>query len=164
METQLLTLEATLRDEAALYSTLVNRLPFKLALIRKNRVEQLGRLTRQEEEEIRQLQVLERTRAACMSELAVLLGPGVEERLNTLLPRLSAEWRLRLSPLGEKLRQLTRTLKEGHETARVLLGASLDYTDLTMSLIGRAVAQSQTTIYGAPPIIQAPSLLLDRRA
>lgn len=161
METQLLALEATLRDEVAIYSTLANRLPFKLALIRKNRVEQLERLTLQEEADLKRLTELERSRTACVAELASRLA--APPRLSAFLPLLSGEWNARLAPLGDKLRQHIAALREGHETAKILLKASLDYVDLTMNLVGQAVANAQPAMYGGAPTAQAPSLLLDWR-
>lgn len=164
METQLLALEAILRDEVAIYSTLVNRLPFKLALIRKNRIEQLDRLTQQEEADLKRLSKLERERAACVAELIPQLGSGVSPRLSAFLPMVPGAWRERLAPLGEKLRHHIEALREGHETAKVLLKASLDYVDLTMNLVGQAVANAQPAMYGGAPSVQSPSLLLDWRA
>lgn len=164
METQLMALEAALHDEVAIYSALVNRLPFKLALIRKNRIEQLERLTLQEEADLKRLSELERERMRCVTGLVAFIGSGVGPRLSSLVPHLSGAWRERLNPLGEKLRCLILALREGHETARVLLTASLDYVDLTMSIVGRAVTNAQSTLYGGAPSVRAPSLLLDRRA
>jgi hypothetical protein len=167
METQLAALEAALRHEVAAYQVLVNRLPFKLALIRKNRVDQLEHLTRQEEAELARLVGFERERIESVQAILAALPAGAEPSLVGILPHLSSEWRGRLSPLGDRLRDLVKAVREGHETCRVLLKASLEYVDITMQLVSRTVANAQPLMYGGADEetpLHSPSLLLDRRA
>ncbi|MNL67407.1 hypothetical protein D3C87_1919900 [compost metagenome] len=96
-----------------------------------------------------------------------LLPAGTEPSLSGILPLLSPAWRERLEPLGERLRSQVTALREGHETCKVLLKASLEYVDITMQLVSRTVANSQPLLYGGADEetpLHAPSLLLDRRA
>lgn len=167
MEELLTVLERTMRDEVAAYTVLVNRLPFKTALIRKNRVDQLEHMTRQEEEELRRLTELERLRAEVVSQLLPAFGQGLEPTLAAMLPRLSPEWQAKLQPLGERLKEQAIALRSGNETCQVLLQASLEYIDFTLQMVGSAVANTQPNVYGggmAEPEANSPSLLLDRRA
>lgn len=166
MDELLTALERTMCDEVAAYTVLVNRLPFKTALIRKNRVEQLEHMTRQEEAELKRLTELERERAHAVQELMPALG-ALEPTLAALLPHLAPEWRSRLQPLGDRLKDLAQALRRGNETCQILLRASLEYIDFTMQLVGSAVANAQPNVYGlgmAEPEANSPSLLLDRRA
>lgn len=167
METQLAALEAALRYEVSAYQILVNRLPFKLALIRKNRVDQLEHLTRQEEADLSRLVGFERERLESVKAILASLPPGTEPSLAGILPHLAPEWRARLTPLGERLRELVGALRDGHETCKILLKASLEYVDFTMQLVSRTVANSQPLLYGGADEetpLHSPSLLLDRRA
>lgn len=167
MEQQLTALETALRDEVAAYTVLVNRLPFKIALIRKNRVSQLENLTRQEEAEIKRLAELERCRIQAMRELRRLISNDVNSTLSGLLGHVPLGWRDRLAGLGESLRKLARELHDGHETCQVLLRASLEYVDFTMQLVASTLAQSQSDVYGgtfSDGERRSPSILLDRRA
>lgn len=166
MEELLTALERTMRDEASAYTVLVNRLPFKTALIRKNRVDQLEYMTRQEEEELRRLTDLERERALVMEQLSSALGLA-EPTLSALLPKLAPEWRAKIGAWGDRLKELAHSLRAGNDTCQVLLQASLEYIDFTMQLVGSAVANAQPNVYGggmAEPDVNSPSLLLDRRA
>ncbi len=166
MDELLTALERTMRDEAAAYTVLVNRLPFKTALIRKNRVDQLEFMTRQEEEELKRLAELERDRAAAVQQLSPMLGVS-EPTLSAILPKLPPVWQDKLQPLGERLKELAVALRAGNDTCQVLLRASLEYIDFTMQLVGTAVASAQPNVYGggmAEPDVNSPSLLLDRRA
>lgn len=163
MESSLTRLEGTLRDEIRAYTALVNRLPFKLALIKKQRIEQLERMVSQEEEELRQLAELELGRAATVRELCHLL-PGVEPRLAALLPHLPAARRATLTELGDSLVALTRRLREGHAEVAARLRTCLEVIDFTMDMVGQAVANAQPATYGGSPGAYAPSILLDRRA
>lgn len=167
MEELLTALERTMRDEVAAYTVLVNRLPFKTALIRKNRVDQLEFMTRQEEGELKHLTALESERAAVVHELSSALGLEGEPALSGILPGLCAEWQAKLGPLGDRLKELALALRSGNDTCQILLRASLEYIDFTMQMVGDAVANAQPTVYGgglAEPDANSPSLLLDRRA
>lgn len=167
MEELLTALERAMRDEAAAYTVLVNRLPFKTALIRKNRIDQLAYMTGQEESELSRLADLERDRVTVVQELLVAMGLEGEPTLSGILPGLSLEWQGKLRPLGERLKDLALALRSGNETCRILLKASLEYVDFTMQLVGNAVANAQPAVYGggmAEPKANAPSILLDRRA
>lgn len=167
MEELLTALERAMRDEVAAYTVLVNRLPFKTALIRKNRVDQLEFMTRQEEGELKRLAALEHDRVAVVRELVAAIGPGVEPALSGILPLLSVEWQAKLQPLGERLRDQALALRSGNDTCQILLRASLEYIDFTMQMVGNAVANAQPSVYGggmAESEANSPSLLLDRRA
>ncbi|HEY9855074.1 MAG TPA: flagellar protein FlgN [Stenomitos sp.] len=167
MDELLTTLERVMRDEVSAYTVLVNRLPFKTALIRKNRVDQLEYMTRQEEEELKRLTDLERARLEVVQQLLPAMGTGAEPTLSALLPALAPEWQAKLQPLGDRLKELAVALRKGNETCQILLKASLEYIDFTMQLVGNAVANAQPTLYGdgmAEPDANSPSLLLDRRA
>ncbi|MBO9540055.1 flagellar export chaperone FlgN [bacterium] len=167
METQLAALEAALRHEVAAYQGLLNRLPFKLALIRKNRVDQLEHLTRQEEADLARLLGFERERNQSVQAILSALPAGTEPSLSGILPHLTPDWHSRLAPLGDRLREQVGALREGHETCKILLKASLEYVDITMQLVSRTVANAQPLMYGGADEetpLHSPSLLLDRRA
>lgn len=167
MDELLMALERLLRDEVAAYTVLVNRLPFKTALIRKNRVEQLEHMTRQEEAELKRLTELERDRAQTVRQLVAALDTDAEPALAAILPRLAPEWQATLRPLGDRLKELAGALRTGNETCQILLRASLEYIDFTMQMVGNAVANAQPNVYGGgmtEPEVNSPSLLLDRRA
>ncbi len=154
-------LEAILRDELAAYTHLVNRLPFKLALIKKNRTEQLGRLLTQEASEMRALDALELRRCEVSGAIASHFQAPVQT-LNELLPLLSPAWRKRLAPLGDDLRLKVADLQAGNHTCRELLRLSIDYATYTLDVIAQAATPDGLVYDGS--VAQAPSLLLDWRA
>ncbi|MNY00166.1 hypothetical protein D3C86_1326490 [compost metagenome] len=96
-----------------------------------------------------------------------MLPAGTEPSLSGILPHLTPDWRARLAPLGDRLREQVGALREGHETCKILLKASLEYVDITMQLVSRTVANAQPLMYGGADEetpLHSPSLLLDRRA
>lgn len=161
LEAQLTELESLLRDELTAYSHLVSRLPFKLALIKKNRATQLERLMAQEAEEMEVLSGLDRKRAEVSQAIARMM-PLPADSLKELLPQLSPDWQTRLAPLGEELRAKVQDLQAGNETCRELLRLSIDYASYTLDLIAQAATPEGMVYDGS--VAQAPSLLLDRRA
>jgi hypothetical protein len=166
MDKQLMALEAILRDEVAIYGALVSRLPFKIALIKKNRVPQLERITQQEEADYKRLAELEKHRAEVVQEILALMPKGVGPQLTSIAQHVALSWRDRLLAPSKQLVELARELKEGHETCRVLLRASLEFVDFSLQLVAKA-ANAQPTVYGdAEPMTQVPtrSVLLDWRA
>lgn len=154
-------LESLLSDELSAYTHLVNRLPFKLALIKKNRAAQLERLMAQEAEEMQVLAGIERQRAAIMTALSAQL-PAPVATLRELLAQLSGARAERLGKLGDELRAKVADLQAGNQTCRELLRLSIDYATYTLDLIAQAAAPEGMTYDGS--VAQAPSLLLDRRA
>lgn len=165
METQLSRLESILREEVSAYAALVSRLPFKIALIKKNRVEQLERMVGQEETEQKRLFELGAARVACVQDLITTMPAGTSCTLSGILPHLGATWRRTLQELGEQLAQLVSALREGQATCTILLRTSLEFVDFTMQIVGRAMVNAQPALYGSEPApAYAPSILLDRRA
>lgn len=152
------TLEALLRQEIATYTSLVNRIPLKVALIKKNQAAQLERITTQEETDLRRLVQLEAERAELTSEI-VTQWPDTPATLSGLLSRIE---RPQLRDLGVQLRTLVERLHEGNRLCAMLLNASLDYLGATMEIIASAAATP--TGYGTDEPVSAPSLILDRRA
>lgn len=154
-------LDSLLSGELSAYTHLVNRLPFKLALIKKNRTEQLERLMAQEAEEMQALAGIDRQRAEVMAALSALL-PAPVTTLRELLAELSGPRQARLAQLGEDLRAKVADLQAGNQTCRELLRLSIDYATYTLDLIAQAATPEGMTYDGS--VAQAPSLLLDRRA
>lgn len=161
LEAQLAELEALLREELAAYVHLVNRLPFKLALIKKNRAVQLERLIVQEAGEMEVLGGLESKRAELSAAIAARL-PQPASTLRELLPQLPAPWQGRLGSLGDELRVKVQELQAGNQTCRELLRLSVDYAAYTLDLIAQAATPEGMVYDGS--VAQAPSLILDRRA
>lgn len=161
LEERLGALESLLSDELSAYTHLVNRLPFKLALIKKNRAAQLERLMAQEAEEMEALSGHERRRAEVMEAIAGML-PQPAATLRELLAQITGPRQARLATLGSELRAKVADLQAGNETCRELLRLSIDYATYTLDLIAQAAAPEGMTYDGS--VAQAPSLLLDRRA
>jgi len=159
-------LEAILVDEVSLYRQLAQRLPFKLALIRRNRVDQLERLTHQEEADLRRLAELESVRHQAVDALLAHLPAGTPARLVELVLVLPEAWQTRFNTLGAELKGYCAQLQEGHARCVAMLHAGLEAIDITMSLVGQAAANNEPALYGrdAGTAMQAPSFLLDRRA
>ena len=161
LDDQLAELESLLRDELSAYTHLVNRLPFKIALIKKNRAAQLERLMAQEASEMEVLDGLERRRAEVSAAIAQHL-PQPAQTLREMLPQLSAAWRERIAPVGDELRAKVSELQAGNGTCRELLRLSIDYAAYTLDLIAQAATPDGMVYDGS--VAQAPSLLLDWRA
>lgn len=161
LDEQLAELESLLRDELSAYTHLVNRLPFKIALIKKNRAAQLERLMAQEASEMEVLNGLELKRSEVSAAIARIL-PQPAQTLRDMLPQMPEAWRKRLAPLGEDLRAKVEDLQAGNHTCRELLRLSIDYASYTLDLIAQAATPDGGVYDGS--VAQAPSLLLDRRA
>lgn len=161
LEEKLTELESLLRDELSAYTHLVNRLPFKIALIKKNRAAQLERLMAQESGEMEVLAGLERRRAELSESLAAHFSQPAAT-LRDLLPQVTPAWRDRLAPLGEQLRVKVEELRAGNATCQELLRLSLDYVSYTLDLIAQAATPDGMVYDGS--VAPAPSLLLDWRA
>ncbi len=161
LEEQLAELESLLRDELSAYTHLVNRLPFKIALIKKNRATQFERLIAQESGEMEVLNGLERQRAEVSEAIARIL-PLPARTLNEMLPQIPVAWQERLAPLGSELRARVADLQAGNQTCRDLLRLSIDYAAYTLDLIAQAATPEGMVYDGS--VAQAPSLLVDRRA
>lgn len=161
MESQLLELETLLRDELTVCGHMVNRLPFKLALIKKNRTAQLERLIVQEAEDMAAMGELEARRVAICEAIA-REHPLAEPTLKAQLSALPRAWQERLEPLGAELRTKVEELQAGNRTCRELLNLSIAYAAYTLELIAQA-ATPDGMGYGDHGAT-APSLLLDRRA
>lgn len=161
LEEHLAELESLLRDELSAYTHLVNRLPFKIALIKKNRAAQLERLMAQEAGEMEVLSGLEQRRAEVSRAIAQIL-PQPAQALSELLPQLPDAWQKRLAPLGDELRAKVQDLQAGNQTAKELLHLSIEYANYTLELIAQAATPDGMVYDGS--VSQAPSLLLDRRA
>jgi flagellar biosynthesis/type III secretory pathway chaperone len=161
LEELLAELESLLRDELSAYTHLVNRLPFKIALIKKNRAAQFERLIAQESGEMQVLDGLERQRAEVSEAIARML-PQPARTLNEMLPLIAPAWRERLAPLGSELRAKVDDLQAGNQTCRDMLRLSIDYAAFTLDLIAQAATPEGMVYDGS--VAQAPSLLVDRRA
>jgi hypothetical protein len=161
LESRLSELEVLLREELSAYTHLVNRLPFKLALIKKNRTAQLERLLVQEAAEMEALSALEVRREALAKAIAGNL-PQPAETFRGMLGQVPAEFRERLEPLGNELRAKVEDLQAGNRTCQELLRLSIEYAAFTLDLIAQAAAPEGMTYDGG--VNQAPSLILDRRA
>jgi|GEM_PF-3407463 FlgN protein. len=161
LEELLAELESLLRDELSAYTHLVNRLPFKIALIKKNRAAQLERLIAQETGEMEVLSGLDLRRAEVSRAIAQQL-PQPAQSLKELLPQLSESWRNRLAPLGDELRAKVEELQAGNQTSKELLALSIDYANYTLEVIAQAATPEGMVYDGS--VSEAPSLLLDRRA
>ncbi|MNR86234.1 FlgN protein [compost metagenome] len=161
LEELLAELESLLRDELSAYTHLVNRLPFKIALIKKNRAAQLERLIAQETGEMEVLSGLDLRRTEVSRAIAQQL-PQPAQSLKELLPQLSESWRNRLAPLGDELRAKVEDLQAGNQTSKELLALSIDYAAYTLEVIAQAATPEGMVYDGS--VSEAPSLLLDRRA
>lgn len=161
LEALLTELESLLRDELSAYTHLVNRLPFKIALIKKNRAAQLERLMAQEAGEMEVLSGLERQRAEVSRAIAQQM-PQPATSLKELLPQLAPSWQNRLAPLGDDLRARVEDLRAGNHSCQELLRLSIDYANYTLELVAQAATPDGMVYDGS--VSDAPSLLLDRRA
>jgi len=161
LEEHLTELESLLRDELSAYTHLVNRLPFKIALIKKNRSAQLDRLMAQEAGEMEVLSGLDLRRTEVSRAIAQQLAQPTQT-LKDLLLQLPESWRNRLAPLGDELRAKVEDLQAGNQTCKELLRLSIDYAAYTLEVIAQAATPDGMVYDGS--VSQAPSLLLDRRA
>lgn len=158
MEELILRLEEVLKAEGNVYAALCNRLPLKMALIKRNQVQQLDRFVTQEEAELKKLAEWGQQREAMVSQLAERFS--VAPRWSELEKALPASLRERLSPSIERLRAQAETLKEGNWQCEQLLQAALRYIDYSVNLIASAFAVPDTS-YGEPEAQETPSLILD---
>jgi hypothetical protein len=168
MDAQLQALDAVLRDELTLVRALVERLPYKIALIRKNLVDQLGRLSEAELVDQQRLAVLEQARELALAELCEIMGVPPTSRLIELSSSLPVVWRQRFDDLGLQLKDAVKVLHEGHETCKVMLQAAFETLELTMGLVADRVQEPRVRVYGSAPRDPEPtprsSVLLDWRA
>lgn len=168
MDAQLKALDAVLRDELALVRALVGRLPYKTAVIRKNLVDQLARITEAESADQQRLATLEQTRERALLDLCGTLGVTPTRRLIELSPALPAAWRAHFDALGLELKSTVEELRTGHQACMAMLRAANETVELTMSLVADRMRDSRVNLYGHTPREAATparsSVLLDWRA
>jgi len=168
MEAHLKALDAVLRDELDLVRALVGRLPFKTAVIRKNRVEQLARITEAELADHQKLASLEQARERALTDLCQAIGAPVTSRLVELSGWLPVSWQTHFDALGLELKAAVEDLRRGHETCTAMLRVASETIELTMSLVAERVRDTRVVLYGHAPKPQVSetrsSVLLDWRA
>ena len=168
MEAQLQALDAVLRDELALVRALVGRLPYKMAVIRKNLVEQLARVTEAEAVDQQRLAQLEQSREDVLRDLCEALCVPHTSRLVELSGLLPSPWKQHFDATGLELKAAVEALRGGHESCQAMLRAATETVELTMSLVADRMRDSRVRLYGnAPRESDAParsSVLLDWRA
>lgn len=168
MEAQLQALDAVLRDELDLVRALVGRLPYKMAVIRKNLVDQLARITEVEAVDQLRLAHLEQSREDVLRDLCDALGVPHTPRLIELSGLLPLPWKHQFDATGLELKAAVEALRVGHESCQTMLRAATETVELTMSLVADRMRESRVRLYGnAPREADAParsSVLLDWRA